>query len=102
MPEPSDTLQAHVEAGRIHSLKPTGTNGARVALLERIENDFTYHAPTPEQQVAYVQLRQQGLEFARLVANMTPVSKEQSHAINHIRQAIMWANAAIACNPSEA
>lgn len=76
-------------------------NPARVALLERVEHDFTYHAPTPEQIVKYTQLRLQAKELAMLIVNMTPVSREQSLALTHIEQAVSFANAAIARHPSE-
>jgi hypothetical protein len=77
------------------------TNPARVALLEHIENDFTYHAPTDAQVLKYTQLREDGKALARLIVNLTPPSREQSLALTHLEEAIMQANAAIARHPEE-
>jgi hypothetical protein len=63
-----------------------------IALLNR----FTYHSPTSLQIDKYQALREQALEFAELINNVAPESPEKTIAINHIDQAVMYANAAIA------
>lgn len=67
-------------------------------IRERIENDFTYHAPTPEQVQRYNKLREAGKAFALLIVEETPASREQSLALTNLEQAVMFANAAIARN----
>ena len=63
-----------------------------------LDNIFTYHAPKGDQQERYVAIRQKAKEFAELVQDTTPASREQSLAITAIQQATQWANAAIAIN----
>ena len=65
---------------------------------EKIENNFTYHAPKPGQPEIYQRLREKAKEFAYLIEELTPASREQSVAMNHLETAVFWANAAIARN----
>jgi len=58
---------------------------------------FTYHAPKGDQPERYASIRSAGGAFAALVAELTPVCPDQSVALRAIREAVMWANAAIAC-----
>lgn len=67
-------------------------------LKARIENDFTYHAPTPEQVQRYTQLREAAKQFALLIVDLTPYSREQSLALTELERSVMFANAAIARN----
>jgi len=67
-------------------------------LNERIENDFSYHAPQGDQVTRYNKLRYKAKEFALLIAEITPYSREQSLALTHLEEAVMFANAAIARN----
>ena len=46
-------------------------------LKKRLVNDFTYHPPTLEQVERYQQIRDKALEFALLIASITPMSSEQ-------------------------
>jgi len=64
---------------------------------DRLLNWFTYHAPSQEQIPAYEEIRAAGLEFARTILRLTPPSADQSSAIRKIREAVMAANSAIAC-----
>ena len=61
-----------------------------------LENRFTYHAPKGEQPDKYAQIRLAGKNFAMLVNELCPQTREQSLAITKIEEAVMWANAAIA------
>lgn len=63
-----------------------------------LDNIFTYHAPKADQPARYNQIREAAKQFAQLVSDTTPMSREQSLAITAIQQATMWANAAIAIN----
>lgn len=60
-----------------------------------IENNFTYHAPTPEQAEMIVNIRDKARMFAYLIDNSAPDSREKSLAMTNLEQAVMWANAAI-------
>jgi len=65
---------------------------------EQIENTFTYHAPFGDQQDRYVKIRNAAKEFANLLANSTPNSREKSLAFTFLQQCVQMANAAIAIN----
>jgi hypothetical protein len=58
---------------------------------------FTYHPPTGDQPKRYAELREAGMEFAREILRLTPPSADQSAAILKVREAVMCANASIAC-----
>lgn len=64
---------------------------------EDLDNWFTYHRPSEAQQVAYASIRQAARDFANIVLHNTPSSADQTVAIRHIRDAVMVANASIAC-----
>lgn len=64
----------------------------------RIERDFTYHPPKNDQATRYAALRDKAKEFALLIADLTPYSREQSTALTLLNLATMEAHAAIARN----
>ena len=66
--------------------------------IQQVENSFTYHAPKGDQPDRYVKLRDTAKELAKMILELTPMSREQSLAITHLEDSIMWANKAIACN----
>ena len=68
------------------------------AAKDRLQNDFTYHSPKDTQTARYQFIRAKALEFAKLIYEMTPPSREQSVAITNLETAVFWANAAIARN----
>ena len=68
---------------------------------KELENVFTYHAPTPDQVKDYAKIRSEGKRLATIITKLCPDSREKSIAIRKIREAVMWANAAIACNQEE-
>lgn len=70
-------------------------------LNERIENDFTYHAPFGDQPDRYVAIRAKAKELALFIVGNTPGSREQSLALTSLEETVMWANAAIARNEKE-
>ena len=59
-------------------------------------NRFTYHPPKNDQAQRYGAIRDAGLHFATFINAHTPPSREQSLALTHIEDAVMWANASIA------
>lgn len=63
-----------------------------------LANRFTYHPPQPDQLPRFVAIREQAHQLARLIVDTSPASREQSLAITHLEDAVMWANAAIARN----
>lgn len=67
-----------------------------VSLHERVDNDFTYHAPTPEQIRAYGMLRDLAKALAHAVVDYVPPSREQSTALTRLEECVMHANAGIA------
>lgn len=68
------------------------------SMLERIESDFSYHAPKDDQAERYELLRSAGRALALDILANTPASREQSSALTKLEEAIMHANAAIARN----
>lgn len=68
------------------------------ALIERINNDFVYHAPKAGQAERYEQLRDKAKEFALLIVELTPASREQSLALTELEKSVFFANASIARN----
>jgi hypothetical protein len=66
-------------------------------MLEKIENWFVYHAPTPEQLPKYLAIRDAGKAFALVLAENVPHSADLTAAVRKVREAVMTANAGIAC-----
>ena len=63
---------------------------------QQIENNFSYHAPKEGQREKYEELREKAKEFAYLIDELVPSSREKSLAFTNLEQATMWANAGIA------
>jgi hypothetical protein len=65
---------------------------------EDIERWFTHHPPKDEATVeAYEKLREAGKELAYVILALVPVGSDQAAAIRKVREAVMTANAGIAC-----
>lgn len=64
--------------------------------MDELLTRFTYHAPTPSQISRYTEIRDAALGFAHLIVGLTPESREQSLALTHLDEVVMFANAAIA------
>jgi len=79
----------------IRANNPTIKNPQAEA-LQRIEHNFRYHAPKPGQPERYELLRAKAKEFALLILELTPASREQAIALTELETSVMWANAAIA------
>jgi len=65
---------------------------------EQLANWFSYHEPQGDEPERYSKVRTAALAFANVVVDCTPPSVDQSEAIRKIREAVMTANAAIACH----
>ena len=66
-------------------------------ILQKIDTWFTYHAPGPEDLVHYAHLREAAKKFALAIVEHTPRCADQTVALRKIREAVMTANAAVAC-----
>ena len=69
---------------------------------EKIENWFTYHAPVGCQVDQYGAIRAAGKTLAYAIVQNSPAGPDQTAAIRKVREAVMTANAAIACGPPPA
>jgi hypothetical protein len=67
-------------------------------MSEQIENNFKYHPPKQNQPLRYEQIRAKAKEFALMIEEYCPGSREKSLAMTNLEQSVMWANAAIARN----
>lgn len=65
---------------------------------EELYNLFSYHPPRGDQGERYILIRESARQFAQTILNHTPQSADQTAAIRKVREAMMTANAAIACN----
>ena len=68
------------------------------ALLDRINNDFVYHAPKPGQPETYAEIRERARVLAVHLVGVVPASRELSLALTSLEEAVFWANAGIARN----
>lgn len=66
--------------------------------MNSLDNIFSYHAPKDDQPGRYEAIRAMGKEFAILIRECCPESRERSLAMTKLEEAVMWANAAIARN----
>ena len=64
---------------------------------EQLENWFTYHRPEEGDPEKYEAIRDAARDFAQVIVDNTPASADQSAAIRKMREAVMTANASIAC-----
>lgn len=65
---------------------------------EQIDHWFQHHPPQDLATVnKYHAVREAGKQFALAILEHTPPSADQTAAIRHVRDAVMTANAAIAC-----
>lgn len=63
-----------------------------------IDNWFSYHAPNAEQLVAYNDIRQAAKIYAETCNKHIPDSADKTAAMRKIRESVMAANLAVACN----
>lgn len=64
-----------------------------------LDNWFTYHPPTAESIPTFEALRDAGHQFAETICALVPPSPDRSVAIRNVREAVMNANASLACYP---
>ncbi len=66
--------------------------------LNFINNAFTHHPPFGDQAERYSVIRDWGRETGGAIMRACPDSPERDKSIERLREAVMWANASIACN----
>lgn len=62
-----------------------------------LDNLFSYHAPKGDQADRYQRIREAGKALAATITECCPPSADTTAAIRKVREAVMTANAAIAC-----
>lgn len=63
-----------------------------------LDHWFKHHPPSgPDDVARYVHIRDAGKAFAEVILRAVPYGADQSAAIRKVREAVMTANAAIAC-----
>ena len=67
---------------------------------KEIDNWFSYHTPNQEQINKYQVIRNTARSLAMVILDNTPSCADQTAAIRKLREAVMTANAAIACDVS--
>lgn len=72
------------------------TNHLNKELQKRIQNDFTYHAPSSEQIVDMQALREHARLLAHAINTYVPDGREKSSALTRLEEVIFHANAGIA------
>jgi hypothetical protein len=70
----------------------------RYSIEEKITNWFTWHPPIGDEADCYAEIRQEARRMASRLLDLCPESRERTTALNKLREAVMWANASIACN----
>jgi hypothetical protein len=65
---------------------------------DQIEKTFVYHAPKDGQAAKYERIRAAGKEFALLLSELCPESRDLSVAHTKLQEVVMFANASIAIN----
>lgn len=71
---------------------------SQVIEADEINRRLGYHPATEVTGPAHDRMRRLFIAAANVVACETPPSREQALALTAIQEALMWANAAIACN----
>lgn len=61
-----------------------------------IDDLFTYHKATPEQEIAYLNIRSEAKALVRVIDAYCPPGPDRTTAVRKIREAVMTANASIA------
>ena len=100
----ADLIYGPVTAFRIGDqwiVKPERITGRMATTQdEQLVNWFTHHPPqSPAEAGIYQEIRKGGRELAELIADEVPEGAELDEALRHVRAAVMWANAGIACGP---
>ena len=76
----------------------TGEEGENVGAptFSEVDIRFTYHAPKGNQVKRYERIRAFAYDFAYMLCQACPESRELSLALTHLEEVVMFANASIA------
>ena len=91
--------------GQPHPAPEFSTSGREVryghAMITQadLDNWFTYHSPRVGHPERYRKIRAKAKELAEVIMECAPASPDQTVAIRKVREAVMIANQAIACEP---
>jgi len=89
---PAQQVQHDVDE-RVAAVKAAG------ALIDRINRSLTNHPPESDAVVRrFEQVRQAAKHLGIAIAEATPPGREQSLAVTHLEETVMWAVKAIALN----
>lgn len=69
-----------------------------IAEIDEVELRFNFHAPNGDQLQRYQALREKAHEYATLIMQCCPPSRERASAITELTVVNMLANSAIAIN----
>jgi len=67
-------------------------------MIDEIDNWFSYHPPKEGQAQRYEEIRSTAKILARAIEKCVPASADRTAAFRKLRECVMTANAAIACN----
>ena len=67
-------------------------------VFDQTKHWLTYHGPNGDTIPKYTKVRDAGLVFARVIEELCPNVEDRAVAIRKIREAVMFANASIACD----
>lgn len=73
-----------------------GQTDRKAGLHARIDVDFVYHAPTPDQLPKYGEIRDTARAFAHRLVELVPDSRELSRALTALEDVCFSANAGVA------
>lgn len=62
---------------------------------EKLDNWFTYHAPTSKHQEALIEVRSKAREFAQVIVENSLPGADQTAALRKLRECVMTVNASI-------
>ncbi len=68
---------------------------------DQINNWFMYHSPSQDQVAVYNVIREQGRKLAFVIRDNCPPGPDTTVAIRKLRETIMAANVAIACEEED-
>lgn len=68
---------------------------------KELDNLFSYHAPREDQVPRYEAIRFSGRGMSQVILENCPPGADRSAAIRKVREAVMTANAAIACGEAD-
>jgi hypothetical protein len=74
------------------------TNRGHMFTKQKLDALFSYHAPNPQMTDKLVIVRAKARELAGLIVDSTDPGRDQDTAIEHLRTAVMFANASIVLN----